>query len=132
MAGFQGMQALPPQAVKQARAEVFRQIALIVLSDRDPDRTVNYAGPGVLEISSKNGENVRLEVDEKTGMPAKTSYQEGQSVISQIFSDWRDVNGIRLPFAWTTMRDDKQFATVKIDNYKINSGLTPEVLSKKP
>jgi zinc protease len=133
MAGFQGMQALPPQAVKQARAEVFRQIALIVLSDRDPDRTVNYTGAGVLEISSKSGESVRLEVDEKTGMPAKTSYQEGgQSVISQIFSDWRDVNGIRLPFAWTTMRDDKQFATVKIDNYKINSGLTPEVLSKKP
>ena len=133
MAGMQGMQALPPQAVKQARAEVFRQIALIVLSDRDPDRTVNYAGSGMLEISSKNGESVRLEVDEKTGIPAKTSYQEGgQSIISQIFSDWRDVNGIRLPFAWTTMRDDKQFATVKIDNYKINSGLTPEVLSKKP
>jgi zinc protease len=133
MAGFQGMQALPPQAVKQARAEVFRQIALIVLSDQDPDRTVNYTGPGILEISSKSGESVRLEVDEKTGIPAKTSYQEGgQGVISQIFSDWRDVNGIRLPFAWTTMRDDKQFATVKIDNYKINSGLTPEVLSKKP
>jgi zinc protease len=133
MAGFQGMQALPPQAVKQARAEVFRQIALIAMSDRDPDRTVNYTGAGVLEISSKSGESVRLEVDEKTGMPAKTSYQEGgQGVISQIFSDWRDVNGIRLPFAWTTMRDDKQFATVKIDNYKINSGLTPEALSKKP
>jgi len=30
------------------------------------------------------------------------------------------------------MRDDKQFAAVKIDNYKINAGLTPEVLSKKP
>ncbi|HET9321230.1 MAG TPA: insulinase family protein, partial [Bryobacteraceae bacterium] len=133
IAGMQGMQALPPQAVKQARAEVFRQIALIVLSDRDPDRTVNYAGPGTLEISSKSGESVRLEVDEKSGLPAKTSYQEGgQGVIAQIFSDWRDVDGIRLPFAWTTMRDDKQFAAVKIDNYKINSGLTPEVLSKKP
>jgi hypothetical protein len=87
----------------------------------------------MLEVSSKNGESVRLEVDEKTGVPAKTSYQEaGQGVISQIFADWRDVGGIRLPFAWTTMRDDKQFAAVKIDSYKINSGLTPEVLSKKP
>jgi zinc protease len=133
MAGFQGMQALPPQAVKQARAEVFRQIALIVMSDRDPNRTVNYAGQGTLEISSKDGESVRLEVDEKTGMPAKTSYQEaGQGIISQIFSDWRNVDGIRLPFEWTTTRDDKKFATVKIDSYKINSGLTPEVLSKKP
>jgi hypothetical protein len=30
------------------------------------------------------------------------------------------------------MQGDKKYATVKIDNYKINSGVTPEVLSKKP
>ena len=133
MAGFQGMQALPPQVVKQVRGEMFRQIALLAMSDRDPNRTVNYAGAGTLEISSKEGESVRLEVDEKTGMPAKTSYQEGaQGTVSQVFADWRDVNGIRLPFEWTTMQGDKKFATVKIDAYKINTGLTPEVLSKKP
>jgi zinc protease len=133
MAGFQGMQSLPPPVLKQVRGELFRQIALLAMSDRDPSRTVNYAGEGTLEISSKDGESVRLEVDEKTGMPAKTSYQEGaQGTVSQIFADWRDVNGIRLPFELTTMQGDKKFATVKIDNYKINSGVTPEVLSKKP
>ena len=133
MAGMQGMQALPPAVVKQVRGELFRQIALLAMSDRDATRTVNYTGEGTLEISSKDGENVRLEVDEKTGMPAKTSYREGgQGTVSQIFADWRDVNGIRLPFEWTTMQGDKKFATVKIDSYKINSGLTPEVLSKKP
>jgi zinc protease len=133
MAGFQGMQALPPQVVKQVRGELFRQVALLALSDRDPNRTVNYSGEGALEISSKDGENVRLEVDEKTGMPLKTSYQEGgQGSVSQFFADWRDVDGVRLPFEWTTMQGDKKFATVKIDNYKINSGLTPEALSKKP
>jgi zinc protease len=133
MAGFQGMQALPPPAVKQVRGEMFRQIALLAMSDRDPNRTVNYAGDGALEISSKEGESVRLEVDEKTGMPAKTSYQEGaQGTVSQVFADWRDVNGIRLPFELTTIHGDKKYAVVKVDNYKINSGLTPEVLSKKP
>jgi hypothetical protein len=30
------------------------------------------------------------------------------------------------------MQGDKKFASVKIDNYKINSGLAPEVMSKKP
>jgi zinc protease len=133
MAGFQGMQALPPAVVKQVKGEIFRQIALLAVSDRDPNRTVNYAGNGVLEISSKDGESVRIEVDEKTGIPAKTSYQEsGQGSVSQIFADWREVDGIRLPFEWTTMQGDKKFATVKIDAYKINSGLTPEMLSKKP
>ena len=134
MAGFQGMQPLPPQVVKQVRGEMFRQLAMLALSDRDPNRTVNYAGAGALEISSKDGESVRLEVDENTGMPAKASYQEagGQGSVSQIFGDWRDVDGIRLPFEWTTMQGDRKFATTKIDNYKINSGLSAEVLSKKP
>jgi outer membrane lipoprotein-sorting protein len=133
MAGFQGMQALPPPVIKQVRGEMFRQIALLAMSDRDPNRIVNYAGQGTLEISSKDGESVRLEVDEKTGMPTKASYREGgEGTVSQIFADWREVDGIRVPFEWTTLRDDKKFASVKIDNYKINSGLTPEVLGKKP
>ena len=134
MAGFQGMQALPPAVVKQVRGEVFRIVPLLALSDRDPNRTVNYVGEGALEISSKDGDSVRLEVDAKTGLPAKTSYQGegGQGTVSQTFADWRDVDGIKLPFEWATMQGDRKFATVKIDNYKINSGLTPEVLSKKP
>ena len=134
MAGFQGMQALPPAVIKQIQGEMFRQIALLALSDRDPDRTVNYAGQGMLEISSKDGENITLQVDEKTGIPAKTSYEEagGQGPVSQVFADWREVDGIKLPFEWTTLRGDRKFASVKIDNYKINSGLTAEALSKKP
>ena len=133
LAGFQGMQSLPPPVLKQVRGEVFRQIAMLALSDRDPNRTVNYAGDGALDISSKDGESVRLEVDEKTGMPARTSYQEaGQGSVTQIFGDWREVDGIRLPFEWTTLQGDRKFATTKIDNYKINSGLTPEMLRKQP
>src|SRR6202035_118641 len=55
MAGMQGMQALPPPVIKQVRGELFRQIALLAMSDRDANRTVNYAGEGTLEISSKDG-----------------------------------------------------------------------------
>ncbi len=35
------------------------------MSDRDPDRTVNYLGEGKLQIDAKDGESVQLEVDEK-------------------------------------------------------------------
>ena len=31
-----------------------------------------------------------------------------------------------------TIQGDKKFASVKIDSYKINSGLTPDVMGKKP
>jgi zinc protease len=133
LVGMQGIQALPAAVTKQMRGEVFRQILLLSLSDRDPNRTVSYAGPGALDISSKDGESAHLEVDEKTGMPQKMVYTDatGQT-INQIFSDWRDISGVRLPYKWTVWQGDRKFATVTIEDYKVNSGLTLETLSKKP
>jgi predicted Zn-dependent peptidase len=136
LAGMQGVQNLTPPVLKQIRGEAFRLWPELAMSDRDVDRTVNYAGDGVIDISSKDGESVRLSVDEKTGVPMKFAYQqsaaEGGSAVEEIFSDWRDVNGIRLPFQWTVMQGGKKFAGVTVQDYKINSGLTPEALAKKP
>ena len=128
----QGPMGMSPAVLKQVHGEVFRQIAPLVMSDRDPDRTVNYLGEGKLEISEKAGESVQLEVDEKTGVPSKIVYQGGQGPVEQVYSDWREVNGIRLPFAWTILQGDKKFASVTVSEYKVNTGLTKEEISKKP
>jgi len=133
MVSFQGSQNLTPPVVKQMSGEMFRQVLLLVMSDRAADRTVNYAGDGVLDITSKDGNAAQLIVDEKTGLPAKITYsQSGEGSVEQIYTDWRDVNGIQMPFKWTVMQGGKKFASVSIDDYKINSGLTQEALSKKP
>ncbi len=136
LSGMQGVQNLSPAVLKQIHGEMFRQLAALVISDRDADRTVNYLGEGVLEIASKDGESARLTVDEKTGIPAKLAYQqsagEGGSAVEEVFSDWRDVDGIRLPFQWTVMQGDKKFAGATVQEYRINSGLTPELLGQRP
>jgi zinc protease len=128
----QGAMGMTPPVLKQVHGEVFRQIPPLVLSDRDPDRTVNYAGEGALEIAAKDGESVRLVVDPATGLPSKVIYQGSQGPVEQIYSDWREVNGIRLPYQWTIMQEGKKFATVTIADYKVNSGLTQEEIGKKP
>jgi zinc protease len=128
----QGPMGMSPAVLKQVHGEVFRQIPPLAVSDRDPNRTVNYVGEGTIEISAKDGESVRLEVDEKTGLPSKIVYQGGQGPVEQTYSDWREVNGIRLPFAWTIMQGGKKFASVTVAEYKVNSGLTQEEISKKP
>ena len=136
ISGMQGVQNLPPAVLKQIHGEAFRQIASLALSDRDPNRTVNQPSDGVLEISSKDGDSVSITVDEKTGLPAKLAYQqtpaEGGTAVEETFSDWRDVDGIRLPFQWSIMQGGKKFAGVTIQDYKINSGLTAETLGKRP
>jgi zinc protease len=129
----QGMMGMTPAVQKQVRGEVFRQIPPLVMSDRDADRTVNYVGEGTIEISSKDGESVRMEVDAKTGFPSKIIYQGSQQgPVEQSYSDWREVNGIRLPFQWVIMQGGKKFASVTVADYKVNSGLTKEEISKKP
>ena len=129
----QGMMGMTPAVQKQVHGEVFRQIPPLVMSDRDADRTVNYVGEGTIEITSKDGESVRMEVDEKTGLPSKIIYQGSQQgPVEQSYSDWREVNGIRLPFQWIIMQGGKKFASVTVADYKVNSGLTKEEINKKP
>lgn len=136
ISGMQGVSNLPPPVLKQIHGETFRQLASLALSDRDPNRTVNLASPGVLDISSKDGENVRVTVDEKTGLPEKIAYQqspaEGGTAVEEIFADWRDVDGLHLPFQWTVMQGGKKFAALTVQEYKVNSGLTAETLGKRP
>jgi hypothetical protein len=75
-------------------------------------------------------------VDEKTGLPAKLAYRqspaEGGAAVEELFSDWRDVDGLHLPFQWAVMQGGKKFAGVTVQDYKINSGLTAETLGQKP
>ena len=136
LSGMQGVQNLPPPVLKQIQGEAFRELTSLALSDRDPNRTVSEVADGVLEISSKDGENVRITVDEKTGLPAELAYKqspgEGGTAVEEIFSDWRDVDLLHLPFQWQVMQSGKKFAGVMVQDYKINSGLTAEALGKRP
>jgi zinc protease len=133
----QGHMALTPPVLKQAQGEVFRQIFRLALSDRNADCTVALVGEGTIEISDKSGDDVRIEVDQKTGLPSKVLYQGAAmggppQQVEESYADWREVGGVRLPFQWTIVQDGKKFGDVKVAEYKINSGLTDEELSKKP
>ena len=52
--------------------------------------------------------------------------------MEETYSAWRDVNGVKVPFKIAIQQDAKAFADVVIEEFKINSGLTSEQLSKKP
>ncbi|HUA19341.1 MAG TPA: pitrilysin family protein [Bryobacteraceae bacterium] len=136
IASPQGVMALSPPVLKQIHGETFRQLVALALSDRDAERTVSADGADGLEISTKDGETVRLTLDPQSGLPAALAYKqspgEGGKEVEQRYSDWRDAGGIRLPFHWTILQSGQKFATVSIQDYKVNSGLTEAVLSKKP
>jgi zinc protease len=132
----QGSGPLPPVVLRQVQGEAFRNLPHIVLADRDTAVKVNATGPDTVEISAADGLSATLEFDAATGLPAKLTYREtsgGQPAsIEQSYSDWRDASGIKVPFKTTIFQDGKPAGSAIVQDYKFNTGLKPEDLSKKP
>src|SRR5665213_2216652 len=100
----QGVQPMPAEALKQAQGELFREPYAVLLSDRDPSRTVNAVGENAVEISTANGGlKVKIEFDPANGLPARETYTEAgvtgaPAETTEIYSDWREVGGIKMPY----------------------------------
>ena len=56
----------------------------------------------------------------------------GPSAVEETFSDWRDAGGLKAPFKTTIQQNGKKFADVTVQEFKLNTGLKAEELSKKP
>jgi hypothetical protein len=75
--------------------------------------------------------------DPATGLPAKLSYELSPEknlpvLYQEDLSDYRDVNGIRLPFATTIYQGGVKYAEGAFSGYKVNQGLKIEVLQRRP
>jgi zinc protease len=133
----QGSMPLGGPVLKQVREQVFRNLFTLLTSDRDATRTVNAAGDGVVEISDKQGNLVMASVDPKTGMPLKLSYQSVQAggpagKVDEVYAEWKDVGGIKLPHKITMQQGERVAAEVNIQQWTLNSGLTADDVSKRP
>jgi zinc protease len=131
----QGGGPLPPAQAQQIAFENFRMWFPLLMSDRDPDRVVTASGDATIRISDKNGHSVLLAIDPKTGLPASESYnssEAGQGPIEEVFGDWRETSGVKLPWRITMNQGGHAVADVTVTDVKVNQGLTAEQLSKKP
>jgi zinc protease len=133
----QGVIPMNASVLKQAQGEILREWVTLVLSDGDATRTVSASGPKSAEISTADGDSVRVEFDDATGLPARVVYKEagmggGPSEVKETVSDWRDVDGIKLPFKVLMEQNEQKVGEVAISEIKINTGIKPEELSKKP
>jgi hypothetical protein len=134
----QGMQGLPPAVGQQVRQEMFRSLTRLVLSDGMATRTVQGLGDGLTaEISDREGNRAKLQLDAATGLPWKLSYSTtpltgAPSEVVETYGAWKSVNQMMLPFEYTIDQAGKRFAEAKVSGYRINTGVTVEDLGKKP
>jgi zinc protease len=134
----QGVQPMPAEVLKQAQGELFREPYALMLSDRDPSRVVNAVAENTVEVAAASGGlKVTVEFDPGTGLPTRETFTEpGQNgapaETTDVFSDWREVDGIKLPFKAIQLENGMKMLEVTVSEYKINSGLSATELSKRP
>jgi zinc protease len=132
----QGVQALAGAQLKQVEGDVFRLYFRMLLSDRIEGRVVNGVDRNTVEI--REGDNrARVAFDPATGLPQKVTYDSvaitgPPEPVEEDFSDFRDVSGVKVPFRVEIFESGKKFAVLTVEDYKINTGLKPEDLSKRP
>lgn len=139
----QGQGALPEPQIRQARGELFRLRPTLLLSGRDPDRTVNFVEESeasgepaeVIEIASKHGQSVRLWVGRDSGDVLQAAYagtalSGPPTTVEEIYSDFRDVGGYRAPFKIHVRQNGQAFADVVVEEMEINTGLDREALAQ--
>ena len=129
--------ALSPGLLAQVRAEAFRLIPLLALSDRDPKRTVSHAGANIVVITSQHGSAVRLYLDEQTALPVRLFYQSmTQSGVptnmEETWSEWKEIDGIKLPATVVIRQDGRKLGEMRMTEAKFNSGLKMDDLELKP
>ncbi len=139
----QGQMPIPGPQLQQVKGEIFRLTERLLLSDRDPDRTVNFVRKDkvgdreaeVIEIASRDGEQVLVFVDVATGQVLKKQYKGTAmagpaATVDEVYEDIREVNGLKAPFKTVIYQNDKKFAELVYSEVQYNTGLKAEDLAK--
>jgi zinc protease len=133
----QGWGALAGAQRSQVFGDLFRVYYRLLLSDRLPGRTLNATEDSTVQISDNTGQVVSLEFDPLTHLPKRMSYDIQQAGGVPIYSeedydDFRDVGGIKVPFKIAMKQGGRGYSDVVVKDYKINTGLNPLDLARRP
>ncbi len=123
-----GSQSLDGPALKQAQGNAFRQIQVMLQAGTIPGTTVNAVDELTIEIGGPWGQSVRVAMDPATGLPARIRYdvptRSGPpSVAEEVWSDYREVAGIKVPFKMYITQGGRKYADVAVEDYHVNTGL---------
>jgi hypothetical protein len=132
-----GAGALTGPPLAQVAGDIFRIYFRLLISDRMPGRTVNAVGDDTVEIADSAGQTAQLTIDPATGLVRKMRYQAVNvagppMTIEQSFTDFRDTGGVQAPYKVDVTQGGSPFGEMTVSDWKVNTGLKPEELQKRP
>ncbi|MFQ5722967.1 MAG: M16 family metallopeptidase [Terriglobia bacterium] len=137
-----GVQEFPPEQEARLLAALRRSPEVLLLEAHQGERevqyletvTVNGSEADVIAVTDESGDTVKLYVEEGTGRILKRSFQgwspfAGPVSEENVYSDFRAVSGLTVPFKQITFQDGKKASEQTVQSYEVNVGLGPELFS---
>ncbi|HET8549778.1 MAG TPA: pitrilysin family protein [Bryobacteraceae bacterium] len=132
ISGPQGDMPLPAPVLAQVRQQLFRTLHNLVAA------TGNFrsAGDNAVELSGPDGFTTRVEFD-ANGLPVSQTYR-GLSMagppatVVERYSEWKQSGGVRYPAKIVLEQNGNKAAEMTVTDYRVNTGLKSEDLSRKP
>jgi outer membrane lipoprotein-sorting protein len=84
-----------------------------------------------LRLTARNGAAQECYLDADTGLEARTVSPSPMGMLEEEFSDYRDVQGLKMPFSVRTLQNGKPVAEITIERIEIN-GVIDDALFRKP
>jgi zinc protease len=136
----QGSQDLPESQLNDLKADRFRTWVNLFQAD---NLQVQYLGAedfedkklDILLISDPSGNSLKMFADQATHLPVKQAYRGrgmmGPADFVEIFSDFHDVSGVKLPFHKVTEADGKKYAETSVLELNVNAPVDDSLFIRK-
>ncbi len=137
-----GVVVPPPAARKDFRDSVQRDVLSLLLRAQAGGLTMRLKAPDqgpdavstvrAVELSGPELESVTLFIDTASGMVLKESYPlpGGSDVAEEAFSDYRDVNGVKIAYRASLRRGGLLVLTRTVTDVKVNVPIEPTMFTR--
>ena len=96
-----------------------------------PDEPVNGKPAHVVDLADAEGHTTRFYLDAATSQVVKLAFESGGQKLEALLSDYRDVNGVKVPFKLDTLQDGAPIMKIELSEVQINPTIDA-ALFKKP
>ncbi len=139
----QGVQDLPPPQKENFRKSLARHPVNLLLGALKENRPVQYLESTQVEgkeadvilVPDALGDTVKLYIEKGTGHILKRSGQgmapQGAVQEDVLFSDFREVSGLTVPFKEVTYQDGQRVSERKVSNVEVNPALDPALFTRE-
>jgi hypothetical protein len=129
-----GAQDAPEAVAEQIRGVVQRDTVPLLLALADGKVTAKTAAGGSLEVSIPGGKPVTWWIDPATGLITKSRYRTSvggtEVATEEIYSDYRDVNGLKVAFRTELRREGGPTVGRTVRKYEFNVPVDSGIFTK--